>query len=210
MVQNNFNKDLILDTNVRELFQDLVATAVANQQVTASEDTLHYVVNLLVSFADTKQLFERSPQGLTLKPLAFIYADAIEASSSEERNQALKRLGDVALFICGVFPHSLSKKLVDVDYYIAMGGSAYGCLSDTARDTIRWRVFQAIFDELSTKFTKFVEVLEEVSEQAHFNRDIDVMRLYEVWARTGSKRSARQLARLGIQPAAGSISHLHH
>jgi hypothetical protein len=210
MVPENRAEKLIIDTNVQEFFKGLVTKAAANQKMTTTEGTLYYIVNLLVSFTHSDDFFEQTPAGLELKPLAFIYADAVEASSVDERNKALKRLGDVALFICGVFPHSLSRKLVDVDYYIAMGGNAYGHLSDVVKDAFRWRMFRDIFDELSVNFTAFVDILGEVSERAHFSRDTDIMRLYEIWLRTGSRRTARQLAKLGIQPAAGSISQRHH
>jgi hypothetical protein len=93
---------------------------------------------------------------------------------------------------------------------MAMGGNAYGHLSDVVKDAFRWRMFRDIFDELSVNFTAFVDILGEVSERAHFSRDTDIMRLYEIWLRTGSRRTARQLAKLGIQPAAGSISQRHH
>jgi hypothetical protein len=210
MVPENRAEKLIIDTNVQEFFKGLVTKAATNQKTTTTEGALYYVVNLLVSFTHSDDFFEQTPAGLELKPLAFIYADAVEASSVDERNKALKRLGDVALFICGVFPHSLSRKLVDVDYYMAMGGNAYGHLSDVVKDAFRWRMFRDIFDELSVNFTAFVDILGEVSERAHFNRDTDIMRLYEIWLRTGSRRTARQLAKLGIQPAVNSISQRHH
>lgn len=210
MVSANVNKRVIVGTNVREFFRGLVTAAAANQQLRAADDTLHYLVNLLAAFAHTETLYQQTPDGLTLRPLALLYSDAVDAPSAEERNRALKRLGDVALFISGVFPNSLNRKVVDVDYYIAMGGNAYGCLSMTVRDTYRWRAYSGIFDELATKFIDFVDVLGEVSEQAHLNRDADVMRLYELWVRTGSRYMARRLRRLGIQPAAGSVSRRHH
>jgi hypothetical protein len=145
-----------------------------------------------------------------LRPLALLYGEALEAPSHEERNQALKRLGDVALFISGVFADSLNRKLVDVDYYIAMGGKAYSYLSDSSRNTLRWQVLSEVFEELASKFAVFVDILGEVSENAHFNRDVDVMRLYEVWLRTGSKRAGRRLQRLGIQPLHASVSRRQH
>ena len=201
---------LIVDTNVREFFQGLVTGAVENQHVEASEETVYYVVNLLVGFSDSRTLFEQTPDGLQIKPLAFLYGEALEARSENERNHALKQLGDLALFISGIFADSLNRKLVDVDYYIAMGGNAYGYLSDVTRDAGRWHVFSDIFDELAGKFTDFVDVLGEVSENTHLRNDSDVMRLYEVWMRTGSKRCERKLRRFGIEPLSGSVSHQHH
>ena len=201
---------LIVDTNVREFFQGLVTDAVANQHVETTDETVFYVVNLLVAFSDSRALFEQTPDGLQIKPLAFLYGEALEARNANERNYALKQLGDLALFISGIFTDSLNRKLVDVDYYIAMGGNAYGHLSDVTRDTGRWQVFNEIFDELAGKFPAFVDVLGEVSENTHLRNDSDIMRLYEVWMRTGSKRSERKLRRLGIEPLSGSVSQRHH
>lgn len=210
MVPNCPNENIIVGTNLGEFFQGLVTAAVANQHVEAAEDTVHYVVNLLSTFAHSRDLYEQTPDGLMIRPLAMIYGEAIDAGTIEERNLALKRLGDVALFVSGVFPNSLSRKLVDVDYYVSMGGNAYGHLSDVVGETRRWRPFCEIFDELSVKFIDFVDVLAEVSEKAHFNKNADILRLYELWVRTGSKRAERQLRKLGFDPSAGSVSRRHH
>ncbi len=210
MVPNSLNENLIVGTSLGEFFQGLVTAAVANQQVEAADDTVHYVVNLLSSFALSRVLYEQTPDGLMIRPLAMTYSEAVDAGTVDERNRALKRLGDVALFISGVFPNSLSRKLVDVDYYISMGGNAYGHLSDIVGSTLRWRPFGGIFDELSVKFIDFVDVLAEVSEKAHFSNNADILRLYEIWVRTGSKHAERQLRKLGIEPNAGSVSRRHH
>ena len=201
---------LIVDTNPTEFFQELVTDAVNNQHVTATEDTVYYLVNLLSSFMHSKALFSETTDGLKLQPLAEIYGEALAAPSSDARNQALKRLGDLALFISGIFTDSLNRKVVDVDYYIAMGGNAYSYLSDHSKRAFRWHVFSEVFEELATNFTTFVDVLGEVSEQTNLHRDTDIMRLYELWLRTGSQRAAQRLQRQGIYPITGSASHAHH
>lgn len=210
MMSDYRDGQLIINADVRACFQDLVASALAHQKVEAEDETVYYIVNLLTSFTRSEDLYEQTPDGLMIKPLASLYLDALEAPSGEDRNKALQRLGDIALFIAGVFTDSLNRQLVDVDYYISMGGNAYGYLSDRARDTIRWRVFGNIFGELSSKFTDFVDVLGEVSEKAHFTTHADILRLYELWIRTGSKRAARRLKKLGIQTIEASISRRHH
>jgi len=210
MAPENFDASLITDVNVKEYFRDSVTTALSNQKVDAGEDTVYYIVNLLDYFTQANKLFSYTPEGVTLQPLALIYAEAVEAASVEARHQILRRLGDVALLISGLFSSSLNRKLVDVDYYIAMGGTAYGYLSDLNRGTQRGKAFCAIFGELSEKFQLFADVLSEVGERNSTNSCTDIMRLYEIWLRTGSKRAADKLRKLGIVPAQGSISRRHN
>lgn len=201
MMSNETSRGLITDLNVRQFFQDTVRTAVVNQQVDVAEDTVVYVVNLLTEFTRAEVLYEDSSGGRTIKPLVGFYNDAVEAQSTEECNRALKRLGDVALFISGLFSHSLQRSLVDVDYYIAMGGSAYYCLADGVRGRFRGDVFSDIYQELGEKFAQFVDVLSEVGDSCQSGRDQDVLRLYELWLLTGSKQAERKLRQCGIQPA---------
>jgi hypothetical protein len=138
--------------------------------------------------------------------LALIYAEAAEARTADEREALLRRLGDVALVLAGLFAASFSRKLVDIDYYIAMGGSAYGLLSEQSSASVRARTFRAIFGELSTKFQAFVDVLAEVGENTHMASQSDVLRLYEIWLRTGSAYAAERLRKQGIEPARAAVS----
>lgn len=210
IASNRAGGALVTDVNVREHFRDSIHTALSNQKVEAGEDTVYYVVNLLAYFAHSENLFSQTAEGVDLKPLALIYAEAVEANSLEERLSALRRLGDVALLISGVFSSSLNRKVVDVDYYMAMGGSAYAHLSDISRGTVRGKVFCAIFGELSDKFPRFVDVLAEVSEQSGLSSQTDIMRLYEIWLHTGSRRAADRLRKLGIQPIPTPIGRRHN
>lgn len=210
MAPENLDANLITDVNVQEYFRESVTAALSNQKVDAGEDTVYYIVNLLAYFTQADKLFSHTAEGVTLQPLALIYADALEAASLEERHQILRRLGDVALLISGLFSSSLNRKLVDVDYYIAMGGTAYGYLCDLNRGTVRGKALCAIFGELSEKFQLFVDVISEVGERASMSSCTDIMRLYEIWLRTGSKRAAEKLRKLGIEPAHGSISRRHN
>lgn len=191
---------LVTDLDPREYFQGAVQTALSNQRFPACDETVIYIVNLLTLFIRSDHLFEPGPDGFTLKPLALIYGEALEAPTIDDRDHALKRLGDISLFISGLFPHSLNRSLVDVDYYIAMGGNAYGYLADSshvARDT---RALKDVFMELANHFPRFVDILAEVGEQANLTNSSDIMRLYEVWQCTGSERIAGKLQEMGIHP----------
>lgn len=210
MHSGKHRESLITEKSAREYFQDSISDALSNQQVKATEHTVYYVVNLLANFIRSENLFERTPDGMIIKPLAEHYAEAVEGRSSADQHRALRRLGDVALFVSGVFSQSLNRKVIDVDYYCAMGGSAYGYLSENLRGSAGTRALTEVFEELSKKFVDFVDVLAEVSERANMNNDVDIMRVYELWVRTRSRRAERTLRSIGIEPVEASISRARH
>ena len=193
-------KTILAVNNLQEFFRESVDDALRSQKVTADDHTAHYLVNLLTGFARSERLFEGCADGRGMRPLAFMLGDALEATCERERHHLLQRLGDVALFMSGFFARGFARKLVDVDYYIAMGGTAYGHLSNAMRGSARPSVFGDIFGELSSKFQPFVDVLNEIAESAYVHTDKDIMRLYEIWLRTGSRRAACKLRELGVIP----------
>ena len=186
--------------NLTEFFRDSLRAALSKQQAEVDDHTEHYVVNMLTMFARSEALFDATPQGPRLVPLAFILAEAAAAETAERRTRALQRLGDVSLFMPGLIAQGSATKLVDVDYHIAMGGRAYGTLADTCRASVRGRALSAVFAELACKFQRLVDALNEVSEMAHRHDQRDVLRQYEIWLKTGSPRAHGILRSLGVEP----------
>jgi len=128
-------------------------------------------------------------------------AKALQSAGVTQR-QGLREVGDTSLFISGFFSDRFKRSLVDVDYYMQLGEVAYGSLA--RRD----ETLSQVFDELSEKFAAIVDVLTEVSEQTAPARNADLMRLYEKWLRTGSKRSGDKLIARGILPNANARNRL--
>jgi hypothetical protein len=170
-----------------EYFKELVEGALAHQRIAAGELTSFYVVNLLTGFL-------QRPAEEDNTPLAFRLAEALDAAGVRQRAN-LKQIGDLSLFISGFFADSLTRKLVDVDYYVSIGGTAYTALSRCEMDA-----FSPVFAELADNFVRFVDVLSEVSERASLGSNADLLRLYERWLRTGSRRSGQLLAERGVVP----------
>ncbi len=191
--------------NLREFFRDSVHDALERQNVGVEDHTEHYVVNLLTMFARSEALFDATPEGPRLKPLAMMLADAGAAPTREESLRALQRVGDVSLFMAGFFAQSFARRLVDVDYHIAMGGRAYGTLADSCRTGARGRALGAVFAELAHKFQRVVDALNDVSEMAHQHDHRDVLRQYEIWLKTGSPRAHGILKSLGVEPVAAPV-----
>jgi hypothetical protein len=203
-------KSLVAVSSLREFFRDAFHEASEHQQLDIDEQSEQYVVNLLTMFSRADALYEKTPDGLRIKPLAHMLAEALDAPSAAARQRGLQRLGDVSLFIAGFFARSFARKLIDIDYHIAMGGNAYSSLADSMQRSASRRGIAAIYTELAQKFQRLVDALNEVSEMSYVHSDADILRLYEIWMKTGSRRAHGLLSRLGVQPVKqGGFCHQH-
>jgi hypothetical protein len=210
MVGTFESKPVITSPDVRSFFETSLQEVSERQGVSATQPTLTYVAGMLTRFSRTERLVEKTPDGKRIPVLALLYAKANSAPSANERSETMQRLGDVALFLSGVFSESFNRKLVDVDYCISMGASAYDYLSEPVHASPHNRDNLSVFAELSRKFTYFVDVLNEVCEQSAGRSNRDLMRLYEVWLRTRSPRAAQQLRALGVNVSEASTSRRSH
>lgn len=199
--------DVITTSNLQTFFHESVSRAIGNQKVEAGEATICYLVNLLTSFSRSENFFEDTENGRGLRPLANLYAVAVESNSEVERKRVLQRLGDVALFVSGLFSDSFHRRLVDIDYYIAMGGSAYACLFESSKRSARDKALSAIFHQLGAHFARFVDVLAEVGEKAFGAHSHDLLRMHQIWEKTGSPRLEHKLKNLGVLPLQSKIMH---
>jgi hypothetical protein len=191
---------LVAVSSLREFFRDAFHTASEHQHLDIDEQAEQYVVNVLTMFSRADALYERTSEGLRIKPLAHMLAEALEAPTTFARQRSLQRLGDVSLFVAGFFARSFARKLIDIDYHIAMGGNAYSSLADTMPRSLSGRAVAAIYAQLAQKFQRLVDALNEVSEMSYQHTDADILRLYEQWMKTGSPRAHGLLNKLGVQP----------
>ncbi len=188
---------LTLDTTPESFFFELVRGAIDRQQARIQPETEFYVVKLLKRFIFSDALYTKSSDGsLEEQPIAFLYKEALDAEASPEQKVLFQNVGDISLFRAGFFQESLSRTNIDLNYYIGLGGSAYR----NAAERSGAKHFRDLFGELSDQFGKCVSILSEVSEATTLTRtEQDLLRLYEMWDRTGSERAARALTRTGIK-----------
>src|SRR3954452_21705494 len=144
---------LKLSASLSEFFQDCVSAAIRNQGLDTTVPTECYLVSILSDFTTAPPDDE---------PLALKLARAVQ--SPDERVRQLKDVGDTSLYVSGFFGDSVQRKLVDLDYYIQMGGAAYMELARFFRGNPHSVVFGEVYDELGSKFPRFVDVLAEVSD----------------------------------------------
>lgn len=180
--------------NAREFFSDELKSVLGKLQVKAQKDSVEYMVNLLVQFIHSQNFFSTGEDGKLRNPvLADLFAEYAQGNPQTQQ-VTLRRLGDICLVVTGFFPDSLNRKLVDIDYYFGMGGTAYAQLSKLQFTNLARNVFQ----ELSDKFKPFSEVLGELSDRNGLTSNADLLRLYEKWLITRSERLRNLLGEHGI------------
>lgn len=189
----------VLQPNLTEFFRDLLQRAMASQEVRSSEETEFYLVTLLEGFA-------HAPRDWFDRPLALEYLESFHAPLAH-RYGKLKRVGDTALFVSGLFMESLHRQLVSSDYYMALGRTAYSHLSALPGEASRQR--GDLFGELAERFSDFVRVLAEISFDSLFHGDVHTLRVYTRWMYTRSERDARWLLRHGVIPYAPANRQRH-
>lgn len=191
-------------SNLMEFFQDAFAKALAHQHVSLDEHTAHYVVSLLALYSRTEVSHRDMRPGQRWVSLSELLTQAGAADHPAQREALLQRLGDVSLFMAGFFAHGFERRLVDVDYHVAMGGRAYGALAAAHISGPR-RTLCGVFGELARKFQGVVDAIGEISDAARMWGPNDVLRLYEIWLKTGSRRAQGLLRRLGVAPVPASL-----
>ena len=204
MVERSSHGRVMPVHNLCDYFRTSIDNVIAQQGIELDAHATHYVVNMMTLFSRSEEFYEDGSASCGLRPLALMLADASDAPSVEHRNQILQRIGDVALFISGFFVDSLANKAVDIDYYIHMGSSAYGSLSEETRRTVRGNAFADVFRELATNFQILTDVLHEVRDSARPDSDANLLRTYEIWRKTGSQRAENMLRRQGVVPITGA------
>jgi hypothetical protein len=181
----------------QEYFYELLHGAFSKRSFRPTAETEVYLVNLLNRFMTTDALYARDSEGKHRdEALALLVKEALEIPGGEAQRLLYRQVGDVSLYTAGFFQESLNRKLVDVDYYIGMGGHAYRQAAVRHDDA----TVKCVFEELASRFAKLVDVLAEVSDQTMSKSEKDLLRLYETWISTKSERAERLLHEAGIIP----------
>ncbi|MNJ91111.1 hypothetical protein D3C87_87560 [compost metagenome] len=196
MSEKPSTKTIELFISPEDYFKDLVREGLSQRKVQTYPLVENYLVQLLQHYLDTKNLFEseysetgeRNPQTLAE---AYLIAQNAEHTTKMEM---LRKLGDRTLYISGFFGDSLNRKVVDIDYYAKIGGSAYAHLAHCTREDTLAKVFQTF----SKRFLDFVEVLTYISHHSFVKSDQSILRLYDRYLRTGSELDREKLLEMGV------------
>lgn len=200
----NNNNQLDLLTSSEQFFTDIVSEALINRQIETSLSVQKYLVNLLNHYLDSRNLFGLEDfeilncEFITSRPPETLAEMLLIANNSEEpqRTKLFKRLADKSLYMSGFFGDSLDRKIVDVDYYVNMGGTAYGFLAQNSREEYQSQIYATF----ANRFYDFVDVLTYISQKSFTKNNESLLRLYDRYLRTGSSLARDRLLEAGVLP----------
>lgn len=173
---------LDFDGTLRSFFFEQLEFAQRRNGESLSTDVEAYVVNLLADYAR-----RTDSAGRTTRPLATQFLSARKAGA-----QALREVGDRALYIAGVVPASLERSPLSVEYVQAIGRSAYHEVSARSRAL-------ALFEELAAEFERVTSLLGDVVDPAARGASSEnLLELYERWRRHGRRADAQRLIDAGV------------
>ncbi len=183
----------ITETSLSSYFSKRLTRYARRFRPPPHEDTCWYLGSLLERFGRSDQLCVYQDGQMTLRPLALLYSDAIEANNARERCLMLQQLGDMALFLGALFPERFTRHGILQDYFIGMGGSAYDYLADNAKAN------RHIFAELANTFTRMLEMVANACSRTQHLTTEEVLALYQRWLNTRDPVIESQLRALGIE-----------
>src|SRR3990167_9408917 len=114
-------KKLILHPTDISQWYALITEAQASTQLPLDENIESYLVFLLQRFVHAPQL-----------PASILATDFLEAMHAVGKQQidSLQAVGDKSLLLSGLFPGIVERRHVPIDYFTAMGKSAYLTVSE--------------------------------------------------------------------------------
>ena len=132
------------EVSLSEYFREQLAIHAQELEPQPREDTCWYLGNLLVRFSRSENFFAYEDGRSTLRPLAMLYSDALDARNEYER---------CLLFLGALYAKHYVRRGLRQDYLVGMGCGAYDYLADNAR---RGR---HVFSELAGAFSVMLQLV---------------------------------------------------
>lgn len=182
---------IIHGEKLAEIIRDELTHALMLEKVHTSQEVEYYLVTLLNDYHVVGRLPESLDQE---RPLAVRFIEAV-SQTNPSKVDSLKNIGDGTLLMLGFFAEHISRSIVDISYYISIGGSAYETLASIL---VCNKHFAEIYAELASKFAMIVNVIARLAPCNRASTNSELMNIYRRWLYSGNTRLGDVLEREGL------------
>lgn len=158
-------------------FQEKLNKYFEENKIKIQSDTEKYLVDVLNKYIHIDQI--------QYGTLFEIYEQCVYNNKIED----YAHLGEHSLYIGGMFPGSITKSLVNINYYIDMGTLGFTQASQMSRSKIGRKIYQ----DLSLGFKTYMNSFYVISNDSLFK---DTLSLYDQYEQTKNPAIMRDLLNL--------------
>ncbi len=176
------------------------------EEIEAAERRLHieltphvkiYLIHLLKRLSEERDFFYS--EVVQDKPLGIVLLEALHKNIFEKLRD-LKAVGDLSLIFSGLYPEYLTRRMVDIDYFIELGRRSYHLLSDFYSGYKSKQALFTLYSQLVVDFLRLIEVLTEISGELHFLDEMDTVKALKRWQATRISKYKEILERDNVVP----------
>ncbi len=178
-------------------FVDEIEAAQEKLNIEVSPHSKLYLLHLLKHLSENRDFFYT--EVVQEKPLGIVIMEALHKNLFE-RARDLKAVGDLSLIFSGLYPEYLTRRTVDIDYFIQIGRRSYSLLSETYGPYRTKRDICNLYSMLVAEFISLIEILTEISGELNFMDEGNISRALSRWHSTRVRRYLEILNRHKIVP----------
>jgi hypothetical protein len=155
------DSSLTLENNLQVFFFDLLQSINKKSLSPLPNEIIFYASNVMDKFGTTEQYFEESEGKIKEKVLGLKLMESTLLPKNKQK-LIVKDIGETALQLCGYFPDSLNKKIIDTKYYHDIGVMAYSRLNSFEPNAYNTPQF---FLKFAKNFNQVTTLMSLVSEK---------------------------------------------
>ncbi len=171
--------------NFDAFFVDEIEAAEEKLKKHLSAHSKLYLLHLLKHLSESEDFFYSDL--IQDKPLSIFLLEALQKNIFEKIRD-LRVVGDISLIFSGLYPEHLTRRMVDIDYFIDLGKKSYHMLSDTYSNYRTQKELFVLYSQLVAEFLYLTEILTEISGDMHFMDESNLARAYSRWHKTRVSR----------------------
>lgn len=183
----------LIKSSLAENFYEVIETSTEKRKIKITPNVKIYLVGVLMGFSTPNNPLQEYNQSLTFK-----LNESLNENNKSLKEEKLRTIGDLCLFLTGYFPDFIEKKgSGQMDYHIAIGSTAYRVAGEcfTLEDNL--------FQEMSKKFSNLRLVIGDIRPKKLYD-NYSINQLFERWTKTRETYEHNLLIYRGAVPVIGS------
>ncbi len=178
-------------------FVDEIEAAEEKLNLQISPHSKLYLIHLLKRLSESSDFFYS--EVVQDKPLGIVLMEALHKNIFE-KTRDLKAVGDLSLIFSGLYPEFLTRRMVDIDYFIEIGRRSYHLLSEAYGPYKTKQELASLYSWLVAEFLSLIEILTEISSELNFMDEANLAKALSRWHKTRVRKYLDILEAHKIEP----------